>query len=93
MQSERDALRVSTFAPHWQRVLELAVPGGILHTDAVSDQRKHKGWHSRGFLPHLDAAEIQQAITFRLADALPKQVVDGWKRELSMNGSREDDAS
>lgn len=55
----------------------------------MSDERKHKGWHSRGFLPHLDAAEIQQAITFRLADALPKQVVDGWKHELAMKGSQE----
>jgi len=57
----------------------------------VPNQRKHKGWHSRGFLPHLDAAEIQQAITFRLADALPKQVVDGWKRELAMNRAQEDE--
>ena len=42
----------------------------------------HKGWHSRGYLPHLDAAGEIQALTFRLADALPTKVVLGWKKEL-----------
>jgi len=52
------------------------------YTRPMSEERKHKGWHSRGYLPHLDAAELIQAITFRLADALPKNVIEGWKREL-----------
>jgi REP element-mobilizing transposase RayT len=30
-----------------------------------------KGWHSRGYLPHLDSAEIVQHVVFRLADAVP----------------------
>lgn len=42
----------------------------------------HKGWHSRGYLPHLDAAGELQALTFRLADALPAKVVLGWKMDL-----------
>jgi putative transposase len=42
----------------------------------------HKGWHSRGYLPHLDSGDLHQAITFRLADALPRNVIDAWKREL-----------
>lgn len=42
----------------------------------------HKGWHSRGYLPHLDAAGEIQALTFRLADAVPAKVVDHWLREL-----------
>lgn len=37
---------------------------------------EQKGWHSRGYLPHLDAAGIIQAVTFRLADSLPRHVVD-----------------
>ncbi len=41
-----------------------------------------RGWFSRGYLPHLDAPEVWQFVTFRLADALPKLVVDRWKREL-----------
>jgi REP element-mobilizing transposase RayT len=45
----------------------------------------HKGWHSRGYLPHLDAPELIQAITFRLADALPKKVIEAWKYELEIS--------
>ncbi len=30
------------------------------------------GWHSRGYLPHLDAVGVVQSITFRLADSLPR---------------------
>jgi putative transposase len=49
---------------------------------------EHKGWHSRGYFPHLDAPGELQAITFRLNDAVPKGVMDRWRRELS----REPDA-
>jgi putative transposase len=34
-----------------------------------------KGWHSRGYLPHFDSPETIQFITFRLADSLPRHVV------------------
>jgi REP element-mobilizing transposase RayT len=37
---------------------------------------EHKGWYSRNYLPHLDAPEMIQAITFRLADSLPQEVID-----------------
>ncbi|MET4700208.1 putative transposase [Constrictibacter sp. MBR-5] len=33
------------------------------------------GWHSRGYLPHLDAPDIVQSVTFRLADSLPQNVL------------------
>jgi putative transposase len=36
--------------------------------------RSHKGWTSRGYLPHFDAGTLIQAITFRLADSLPKAI-------------------
>jgi putative transposase len=36
----------------------------------------HKGWHSRGYLPHFDSPETVQFVTFRLADSLPRHVVD-----------------
>ena len=39
----------------------------------------HKGWYSRGYLPHLDAPGLVQAVTFRLADALPNRVLEAWK--------------
>ncbi len=34
-----------------------------------------KGWYSRGYLPHVDAPDLVQAITFRLADSLPASVM------------------
>jgi REP element-mobilizing transposase RayT len=36
----------------------------------------HKGWHSRGYLPHFDSAEATQFVTFRLADSLPRAVAE-----------------
>jgi REP element-mobilizing transposase RayT len=33
------------------------------------------GWHHRGYLPHCDHPGLTQFITFRLADALPRAVV------------------
>jgi putative transposase len=36
----------------------------------------HKGWHSRGYLPHFDSAEAIQFVTFRLADSLPRAVAE-----------------
>lgn len=44
----------------------------------------HKGWHSRGYLPHLDAPGELQALTFRLRDAVPKTVIERWHQELLM---------
>jgi REP element-mobilizing transposase RayT len=35
-----------------------------------------KGWHSRGYLPHLDSDSVVQFATFRLADSLPKEVLE-----------------
>src|ERR1043165_5576849 len=40
------------------------------------------GWHTRGYLPHFDSTAVVQAVTFRLADSLPSEVIDEWKREL-----------
>jgi putative transposase len=37
--------------------------------------REHKGWYFPRGLPHLDAPGIVQAITFRLADSLPREIV------------------
>jgi len=35
-----------------------------------------KGWYSRGYLPHLDTPHLLQSVTFRLADSLPKEVIE-----------------
>jgi putative DNA methylase len=43
----------------------------------------HKGWYSRGYLPHFDAANLIQMVTFRLEDALPIAIVAEWERQLT----------
>jgi putative DNA methylase len=41
-----------------------------------------RGWHSRGYLPHFDGGAIPQAVTFRLADSLPRARLELWQAEL-----------
>ena len=57
--------------------------------------RKHEatdGWHSRGYLPHFDGAEITQFVTFRLADSLPQQLLNTWRSKLKDGGADFDTA-
>ena len=42
----------------------------------------HKGWHSRGYIPHFDHPDLIQGITFRLADSLPAHVRASMAEEL-----------
>jgi len=39
-------------------------------------------WHIRGYVPHFEAGEIPQFITFRLFDTLPKKVLEEMEEEL-----------
>ena len=48
-------------------------------------QRMPKGWHSRGYLPHFNAGEIPQMVTFREEGTLPKALVDYWRDRLARN--------
>ena len=57
--------------------------------------RKHEAtdeWHSRGYLPHFDGAEITQFVTFRLADSLPQHLLETWRSELKEAGTNLDTA-
>lgn len=38
-----------------------------------------RGWHGRGYLPHLELTGRATGITFRLADSLPKDVIEKLK--------------
>lgn len=49
----------------------------------------NKGIYDRGYLPHWDFANSVQAITFRLADSIPGDLIVKWRQELA---SIEDDA-
>ncbi len=42
-----------------------------------------KEWHSRGYIPHWERGEIVQSITFRLANSLPREVLERWEDELA----------
>jgi REP element-mobilizing transposase RayT len=42
-----------------------------------------RGWRTRGRLPHADFAGLTQAVTFRLADALPGPVLDRLQRNVA----------
>ncbi len=46
------------------------------------DNDRFKGWHKRRYLPHLDVPNRRQAITYRLADSVPKEVTEQWKAEF-----------
>ena len=37
---------------------------------------QHKGWYSRGYLPHFDHPALLQGVTFHLADSLPTKVLE-----------------
>src|ERR1041385_5015204 len=50
----------------------------------VESPRPHLGWHSRGYVPHWDHPGTMQSLNFRLGDALPKAVLEKWKRELEL---------
>ncbi|MCA8913135.1 MAG: transposase [Planctomycetes bacterium] len=56
--------------------------GRPTRTQPEASMDTQRGWHSRGYLPHFDGPGVTQAITFRLADSLPKEVVERWQNEL-----------
>ena len=56
--------------------------GGVV-TNGVSPE-PHRGWHSRGYLPHWDHPGMIQSLNFRLGDAMPQEVLDRWKNELGL---------
>ena len=51
-------------------------------TESACDTTEaQNGWHDRGYLPHLKQAGGTYFVTFRLADTLPKKVVDQYRQE------------
>ena len=44
-------------------------------------RRDAAGWHMPRGLPHFDSADVTQAITFRLDDSLPAEVVQARRGE------------
>ncbi|MFN0076766.1 MAG: REP-associated tyrosine transposase [Prosthecobacter sp.] len=50
---------------------------------------KHSGWSDRGYLPHYDKPGLVQAVTFRLADSLPKEKRSEWEHLLQITDDGE----
>ena len=63
---------------------EIGAPGGAPAAAAR--------WHSRGYLPHLECAQLIQHVTFHLADSLPKEVVERLEAELKSLPPEKQDA-
>jgi REP element-mobilizing transposase RayT len=42
----------------------------------MPEGRDHKGWHSRGYLPHFDSPECLQHLVFRTAGSLPRHIAN-----------------
>ncbi|QQS40276.1 MAG: transposase [Acidobacteriota bacterium] len=52
--------------------------------------KSNLGWYDRGYIPHFEGGEIAQFLTYRLADSMPANVLDRWRKELD-SGSEADD--
>jgi putative transposase len=48
-----------------------------------------RGWHTRGYLPHFDKPGLVQMVTYRLADALPRELRAEWESLLTLEDERE----
>ena len=46
---------------------------------------EHRSLYSRSYLPHFDAPHIAQGLTFRLADSVPRSVIDRWREEIGFS--------
>ena len=46
-----------------------------------------RGWHQRGYLPHFDAPNVTQIVTFMLADSFPVQRRTEWEPILNESDS------
>jgi REP element-mobilizing transposase RayT len=61
------------------------VTDSIFETRGKKDAIRENGaprWHSRGYLPHFECADVTQHVTFHLADALPQTVLLRLQSEL-----------
>lgn len=53
----------------------------------------HSGFHSRGYLPHLKVAGATYFVTFRLADSLPREILDrldAWRTDQLRRAAAEE---
>jgi len=68
----------STNYYQWWWFGECIAPGSITAIPGPAEREEHRGWYSRGYLPHLDAGQLLQFITFRLHDSVPSELIQQW---------------
>jgi len=68
-------------SPHSKRS-KAQSPDQCNSLNIFSEDPEFLGWHFRGYLPHLDAPNLHQFVTFRLYDALPRSLLRRWQQEL-----------
>ena len=53
--------------------------------------QQHRGWYSRGYLPHFDVPRGIQHITYRLADSLPRAVMKQMQADIEVSVRGDDE--
>jgi REP element-mobilizing transposase RayT len=79
MQSDQDIYASAKVACKTDRDL-LAVKES--DQDGRGPGKGPRGWHNRGYLPHFDGGEIPQHLVFRLADSLPRGVLEALREQV-----------
>jgi REP element-mobilizing transposase RayT len=49
-------------------------------------------WHSRGYLPHFESADVIQHVTFHLADSMAKEALQQMEEEITLLPPRQRDS-
>ena len=80
-----DFLRARASGPHHPgpRAAPQAEPLGA-RASGPHPSLSPRGWYSRGYHPHFDLPGLIQAITFRLHDSVPAQLLQAWRSELAI---------
>ena len=60
----------------------LSVDPGEAARSGAKRAQAHRGWYSRGYLPHFDSPHVIQHITYRLADSLPRTALEQMQAEV-----------
>jgi putative DNA methylase len=76
--TSRQLVALTTFSDLVQEARERVLADAL----GARASRPQEPWHSRGYLPHWEAGEHSQHITFRLADSLPQELLEQWSTEL-----------
>lgn len=57
----------------------------------IGENEHHLGWYARGYLPDADFPATLQSITYRLADSLPRHVLDTLEQEPGGHPAADED--